>query len=148
VSARAHRGRDAHVTSPIGRMDDERQLLRRRADEARLALAARLQRRQFLRKSDPRGANHPGLDLSRDATSASLTDQWTGIGTRPYVKKKFTPRGRRTFNDLARPANFEAVVTKSISAPGRFRSTVTKGAPTPRRVLQPRSVLPNCLDYL
>jgi hypothetical protein len=32
------------------------------------------------------------------------------------LKKKFTPRGmRRTFNDLARVANVEALVTRSIS---------------------------------
>ena len=32
------------------------------------------------------------------------------------LNKKFTPRGmRRTFNDLARVANVEALVTKSIS---------------------------------
>ncbi len=32
------------------------------------------------------------------------------------LKKQFTPRGmRRTFNDLARVANVEAIVTKSIS---------------------------------
>jgi integrase len=32
------------------------------------------------------------------------------------VRKRFTPRGmRRTFNDLARLANVEAVITKSIS---------------------------------
>jgi hypothetical protein len=38
------------------------------------------------------------------------------VGQLVGLKKKFTPRGmRRTFNDLARLANVEAIVTKSIS---------------------------------
>jgi integrase len=45
-----------------------------------------------------------------------LTKAFAAAGQLTGVKKKFTPRGmRRTFNDLARLANVEAVVTKSIS---------------------------------
>jgi Phage integrase family len=45
-----------------------------------------------------------------------LTKAFAEVGRLVGLKKKFTPRGmRRTFNDLARLANVEAVVTKSIS---------------------------------
>ena len=45
-----------------------------------------------------------------------LTKAFAKVSRLIGLKKKFTPRGmRRTFNDLARVANVEAVVTKSIS---------------------------------
>jgi len=45
-----------------------------------------------------------------------LTKAFEAVGGLIGLKKKFTPRGmRRTFNDLARVANVEAIVTKSIS---------------------------------
>ena len=45
-----------------------------------------------------------------------LTKAFATVGQLIGLKKKFTPRGmRRTFNDLARVANVEAIVTKSIS---------------------------------
>lgn len=45
-----------------------------------------------------------------------LTKVFAAVGRLIGLKKKFTPRGmRRTFNDLARVANVEAIVTKSIS---------------------------------
>lgn len=45
-----------------------------------------------------------------------LTRAFATVGGLIGLKKKFTPRGmRRTFNDLARVANVEAIVTKSIS---------------------------------
>jgi hypothetical protein len=56
-------------------------------------------------------AEDGGFRSDRFLTKAfATTAQLTGL------KKRFTPRGmRRTFNDLARLANVEAVVTKSIS---------------------------------
>ena len=56
-------------------------------------------------------AEDGGFRSNRFLTKAfAQARQLTGI------QKKFTPRGmRRTFNDLARLANIEAVVTKSIS---------------------------------
>jgi integrase len=45
-----------------------------------------------------------------------LTKSFAAVGGLIGLKKNFTPRGmRRTFNDLARVANVEAIVTKSIS---------------------------------
>src|SRR5262249_45823372 len=45
-----------------------------------------------------------------------LTKAFAEVGRLIGLKKKFSPRGmRRTFNDLARLANVEAIVTKSIS---------------------------------
>lgn len=45
-----------------------------------------------------------------------LTKSFAAVGGLIGLKKNFTPRGmRRTFNDLARVANVEALVTKSIS---------------------------------
>jgi integrase len=45
-----------------------------------------------------------------------LTEAFAQARQLTGIQKKFTPRGmRRTFNDLARLANIEAVVTKSIS---------------------------------
>lgn len=45
-----------------------------------------------------------------------LTKAFASVGGLMGLKKNFTPRGmRRTFNDLARVANVEALVTKSIS---------------------------------
>lgn len=45
-----------------------------------------------------------------------LTKAFAAVGGLIGLKKNFTPRGmRRTFNDLARVANVEALVTKSIS---------------------------------
>jgi hypothetical protein len=45
-----------------------------------------------------------------------LTKAFAKVGRLIGLKKRFTPSGmRRTFNDLARVANVEAVVTKSIS---------------------------------
>ena len=45
-----------------------------------------------------------------------LTKAFAEVGRLIGLKKQFTPRGmRRTFNDLARVANVEAIITKSIS---------------------------------
>ncbi len=45
-----------------------------------------------------------------------LTKAFAVVGGLIGLKKNFTPRGmRRTFNDLARVANVEALVTRSIS---------------------------------
>jgi hypothetical protein len=45
-----------------------------------------------------------------------LTKSFEAVGGLIGLKKNFTPRGmRRTFNDLARLANVETIVTKSIS---------------------------------
>jgi integrase len=45
-----------------------------------------------------------------------LTKAFEAVGGLIGLKKKFTPRGmRRTFNDLARVANVEALITRSIS---------------------------------
>lgn len=56
---------------------------------------------------------------AEDGTFSSenfLTKAFAAVGGLIGLKKKFTPRGmRRTFNDLARVANVEALVTKSIS---------------------------------
>jgi hypothetical protein len=45
-----------------------------------------------------------------------LKKAFAEVGRLIGLKKKFTPRGmRRTFNDLARAAKVESLVTKSIS---------------------------------
>lgn len=52
----------------------------------------------------------------RFRSESFLTKAFAKVNGLIGLKKKFTPRGmRRTFNDLARVANVEAVVTKSIS---------------------------------
>jgi hypothetical protein len=49
-------------------------------------------------------------------SEAFLKKAFPAVGNMIGLKKKFTPRGmRRTFNDLARVANVEALVTRSIS---------------------------------
>jgi hypothetical protein len=51
-----------------------------------------------------------------DPIRSAASSLAVGVGGLIGLKKKFTPRGmRRTFNDLARVANVEAIVTKSIS---------------------------------
>jgi integrase len=53
-----------------------------------------------------------GLIRSESALKKSFVEVGRLIG----LKKKFSPRGlRRTFNDLARTAKVESIVTKSIS---------------------------------
>jgi integrase len=49
-------------------------------------------------------------------SESSLKKAFAEVGRLIGLKKKFTPRGmRRTFNDLARAAKVESLVTKSIS---------------------------------
>ncbi len=49
-------------------------------------------------------------------TESCLTKAFNVVGQLVGLKKRFTPSGmRRTFNDLARAANVESIVTKSIS---------------------------------
>ena len=49
-------------------------------------------------------------------SESSLKKAFAEVGRLIGLKKRFTPRGmRRTFNDLARRANVESIVTKSIS---------------------------------
>ena len=49
-------------------------------------------------------------------TEACLGKAFAIVGAAIGLKKKFTPRGmRRTFNDLARTAKVESLITKSIS---------------------------------
>lgn len=49
-------------------------------------------------------------------SESALKKAFAEVGRAIKLKKKFTPRGmRRTFNDLARAAKVESLVTKSIS---------------------------------
>jgi integrase len=49
-------------------------------------------------------------------SESCLKKAFVEVGRLIALKKKFTPRGmRRTFNDLARAARVESLVTKSIS---------------------------------
>jgi integrase len=49
-------------------------------------------------------------------SESALKKAFAEVGRAIGLKKKFTPRGmRRTFNDLARAAKVESLVTKSIS---------------------------------
>ena len=60
------------------------------------------------------------LDFVHSGSSAKRTDvskvAWSRTSTRRSLNKKFTQRGlRRTFNDLARAAEVQSLVTRSIS---------------------------------
>ena len=68
-----------------------------------------------------------------------LTKAFAEVGRLIGLKKNFTPRGmRRTFNDLARVANVEAIVTKSI--PGHLTEQMRERYSTVSPVEQRESI--------